>query len=242
MRRMMCKDEARVKLDFARHLEAEFRQIVSPGSNCVGRVSGQTGGWSADYRSERLECRLHFQEKNTFRAYSFFQSASDRQWLFGIPAARGLLDKRRLKRSGETMDIHMTHNKRRRIGAAFTGALFLVSYGAFAEDRYSAGEMLSDCQEVVDSVKVSKNSDELDLENTFASGRCWGAFLSLQQLVVTKIEGKNTSLLNICAPPETTSLQIIQDFVSFVQQNRRRQDEPFTKVALAALRSAFPCK
>ena len=25
MRRMMCKDEARVKLDFARHLEAVFR-------------------------------------------------------------------------------------------------------------------------------------------------------------------------------------------------------------------------
>ena len=26
MRRMMCKDEARVKLDFARHLEAVFRK------------------------------------------------------------------------------------------------------------------------------------------------------------------------------------------------------------------------
>jgi hypothetical protein len=31
MWRMMCKDEARVKLDFARHLEAESRKLVSPG-------------------------------------------------------------------------------------------------------------------------------------------------------------------------------------------------------------------
>lgn len=134
------------------------------------------------------------------------------------------------------------HDKRRRIGAAFAWALFLISYGACAEDIYSAGEMLSDCQEIIDSVKVSKNPDDLDLENTFASGRCWGAFLSIQQLIVTKIEGENHSLLRICAPPETTSLQIIQVFVLFMRANARRQEEPFTKVALAALRSAFPCK
>jgi hypothetical protein len=136
----------------------------------------------------------------------------------------------------------MTHNKRRRISAAFAGALFLISYGALADDKYSAGEMLSDCQEVINSIKVSKNSEELDLENTFASGRCWGAFLSVQQLMVTKIEGKSTSILHICAPPETTLLQIIQVFVLFMNENGRRQEEPFTKVALAALRSAFPCK
>ena len=135
----------------------------------------------------------------------------------------------------------MTHNKQRRVSAAFAVALLLVSYGAFAEDKYSAGEMLSDCQEVINSIKVSKNSEELDLENTFASGRCWGAFLSVQQLMVTKIEGKSTSILHIYAP-ETTLLQIIQVFVLFMNENGRRQEEPFTKVALAALRSAFPCK
>lgn len=134
----------------------------------------------------------------------------------------------------------MMHDKRRRIGAAFAWTLFLISHGACAEDRYSAGDMFSDCQEIIDSVKASKNPDDLELENTFASGRCWGAVLSMQQFVSTKIEGKN--ILNICAPQDTTALQFVQVFVVFMQTNTRRQDEPATKVALAALRSAFPCK
>ena len=137
----------------------------------------------------------------------------------------------------------MTKRLRRRICALAVGAVLLMPHGALsADDKYSAGEMLADCEEIIHSAKSFKNTDELELENTFASGRCWGAFLSIQQIIVTKIEGSKDSLLQICAPADTTSLQIIEVFDLFVRSNTKREDEPFTKVAIAALRSAFPCK
>ena len=111
-----------------------------------------------------------------------------------------------------------------------------------AEDKFSASEMLSTCQAILDAAKSTKNPDELELDNTFTSGSCWGAFLSVQQFIVTKVEGGKGTMLQICAPPETTLVQIIQVFDLFVRSNPKRQDEPFTKVAIAALRSAFPCK
>ncbi len=137
----------------------------------------------------------------------------------------------------------MMHEKRRRIRALFAGAVLLASLTApRAEDKLSAGEMLSNCQAILDSAKATKNQDELELDNTFTSGTCWGAFLSVQQFIVTKVEGGKSTILQTCVPPEATLVQVIQIFDLFVRSNPKRQDEPFTKVAIAALRSAFPCK
>ncbi len=135
------------------------------------------------------------------------------------------------------------NGKRRRIIPLLAGALLLASISApRAEDQFSAGEMLSSCQAILNSAKTAKNLDELELDNTFTSGTCWGAFLSVQQFIVTKVEGSKNNMLQICAPPETTLVQIVQIFDLFVRSNPKRQGEPFTKVAIAALRSAFPCK
>ncbi len=137
----------------------------------------------------------------------------------------------------------MMDKKRGQIRALFAGAVLLASLTApRAEDKFSAGEMLSNCQAIEDSAKTAKNLDELELDNSFASGTCWGAFLSIQQFIVTKVEGGKTGILQICTPPETALVQIIQIFDLFVRSNPKRQDEPFTKVAIAALRSAYPCK
>lgn len=137
----------------------------------------------------------------------------------------------------------MMDKKRGQIRALFAGAVLLASLTApRAEDKFSAGEMLSSCQAIEDAAKTAKNLDELELDNSFASGTCWGAFLSIQQFIVTKVEGGKTGILQICTPPETTLVQIIQIFDLFVRSNPKRQDEPFTKVAIAALRSAYPCK
>ncbi len=137
----------------------------------------------------------------------------------------------------------MTHKTLRRPGALLAAVVFLLSYGSLhAEDKYSAGDMVADCQSIVQSSKGSGNAEELELDNTFATGTCWGAFLSLQQIAVTKREGGRNALLNLCVPQDATMLQIIQVFTLFVQSNPKRQNEPFTKVAIAALRSAFPCK
>jgi hypothetical protein len=137
----------------------------------------------------------------------------------------------------------MMHKKRGQIRALFAGAVLLASLAApRAEDKFSAGEMLSSCQAIEESAKTANNLDELELDNSFTSGTCWGAFLSIQQFIVTKVEGGKTAILQICTPPETTLVQIIQIFDLFVRSNPKRQDEPFTKVAIAALRSAYPCK
>lgn len=137
----------------------------------------------------------------------------------------------------------MTQMQRRRLRALIAG-LALVSSGAVvhADDRYTAGDMLSDCQAIIEASKASGNPDELELDNTFATGTCWGAFLSLQQFAVTRFEGGKNTLLHTCVPQTTTTLRIIQVFYLFAQSNPERQQEPFTKVAIAGLRSAFPCK
>jgi hypothetical protein len=133
--------------------------------------------------------------------------------------------------------------KRLRLSALIAGVVFLFSQSALhAEDKYSAGDMLSDCESIIQSSKTSGNAAELELDNTFATGTCWGAFLSLQQIAVTRMEGGKNTMLNMCVPREATLLQIVQVFYLFAHSNPERQTEPFTKVAIAALRSAFPCK
>jgi len=137
----------------------------------------------------------------------------------------------------------MTKNMQRRIGMLVACASVLLSSSTLlAQDKYSAAEMQADCQAIINTAKASGDSEELEFENTFASGTCWGAFLSIQQIIVTKQEGKKNTILHVCVPEDTTLLQIIQVFDVFVRTNANRQEEPFTKVAIAALRSAFPCK
>ncbi len=137
----------------------------------------------------------------------------------------------------------MTRTVLRRISVLVACAFYVLSAGiVLAEDKYSAEEMYGDCQAILSSAKSQENSGELELDNTFATGTCWGAFLSLQQIIVTKRQGGKNTILNICVPPDATLLQLIQVFGLFVQSNTERKDEPFTKVAIAAMRSAFPCK
>ena len=126
------------------------------------------------------------------------------------------------------------NEKRRWIGPLLAGAVLLASLSAVhAEDKYPASELLSSCQPILDSAKTAKNPDELELDNTFTSGTCWGAFLSIQQFIVTRVEGGKNTMLQTCVPPEITLVQIIQVFDLFVRSNPKRQDEPFTKVAIA---------
>jgi hypothetical protein len=145
--------------------------------------------------------------------------------------------------SAPRKELHMTQKQRRRRGALIAGLAFLFSSSiVHADDRYTAGDMLTDCQAIVQASKTAGNQDELELDNTFATGTCWGAFLSLQQFAVTKFEGGKSTLLHTCVPQNATLLQLIQVFYLFAKSNPERQQEPFTKVAVAALRSAFPCK
>lgn len=111
-----------------------------------------------------------------------------------------------------------------------------------AAQPYSAQEMLSQCQELLATAKRAADPDSIELDNTFATGTCWGAFLSIQQLATLKIAGANNPLFRLCAPEDTTLIQFIQLFDAYARRHPERQGEPFTVVALAALHDAFRCR
>ncbi len=117
----------------------------------------------------------------------------------------------------------------------------LLVQGAAAAP-YSAEEMLSECEQLLSTAKTAADPDAIELDNTFSTGTCWGAFLSIQQLATLKMAGAKKPIFRDCVPEETTLIQLIQIFDAYVRRNPQRQDEPFTVVALAALHEAFKCR
>ncbi len=116
----------------------------------------------------------------------------------------------------------------------------LVQWAAAAP--YSTEEMLSECEQLLASAKLAADPDSLELDNTFSTGTCWGAFLSIQQLATLKIAGAKNPMFRVCIPEDTTLIQFIQVFDAYARRHPQRQDEPFTVVALAALHEAFRCR
>jgi len=110
-----------------------------------------------------------------------------------------------------------------------------------ADDGYTAADMLADCKSILSVTKPGANPDELELEDTFATGNCWGAFLTVQQLLITRLEADKHPLMRVCVPEGVSLTQLIQIFERFTRLHPERQTEPFTTVAVAALRSGFPC-
>jgi len=111
-----------------------------------------------------------------------------------------------------------------------------------AAQAYSAEEMLSQCQELLATAKGAADPDSIELDNTFATGTCWGAFLSIQQLATVKIAGTNNPLFRVCVPENTTLVRFIQLFDIYARRHPEREAEPFTIVALASLHEAFRCR
>ncbi len=120
--------------------------------------------------------------------------------------------------------------------------VLLAPMQKLAAEPYLTSDMLSDCRAVTTKAKAKRKSDEIELDNTFQTGSCWGAFLSIQQLITLKAAGANNPIFRVCAPEELTLLQIIQTFESYARRHPDQQNEPFTVVALNALHNAFPCR
>src|SRR5208282_2034313 len=128
-----------------------------------------------------------------------------------------------------------------RIGAfLFAGALLQLTLVQEAvAEPYSAEEMLSECQALLSSARTTPDPGAVELDNTFSTGSCWGAFLSIQQLVTIKRAGAKLPMFRVCVPEDATLVQIIQLFDVYARKHPERQSEPFTIVAVAALQEAY---
>ena len=102
-----------------------------------------------------------------------------------------------------------------------------------------AREMVGKCRLTVASLQVE--AEHVMLPNTESAGWCWGAFEVLQRLIVYS-DQSNQHLFRICAPPESTRVQIINIFLAYAKRHPEQLDQEFTDVALDSLIKSFPCK
>jgi hypothetical protein len=116
----------------------------------------------------------------------------------------------------------------------------LLACGVLAEP-YTAEEMASECRALLASAKATADPDAVELENTFSTGACWGAFLSIQQFVTLKADAAKNPMFDACVPVDVTLVQLIKLFASYAKAHPVRDGEPFTVVALAAIRETFQC-
>jgi hypothetical protein len=118
--------------------------------------------------------------------------------------------------------------------AAMLFCLLAVATSASAE---STEEMLTACKSLA---AAEVKGEQVKLPAGFSSGMCWGAFLTLQKVIVQA--NTDGPIFDVCAPKEGTRTQLIAVFVDYARGNPRRLHEDFFDVAIDALRGAFPCQ
>jgi hypothetical protein len=101
--------------------------------------------------------------------------------------------------------------------------------------------MLSECRTLLATAKATADPESVELENSFSTGACWGAFLSIQQFIGLKAAGSKEPMFHTCVPEDTTLVQLIRLFDAYAREHPGRSSEPFTVVALSALHDAFQC-
>ena len=121
-------------------------------------------------------------------------------------------------------------------------ALLLPLSGPALAEPATAGEMAEQCSAVLSSAKAAADPDALELDNTFAAGTCWGAFLAVQQFATLKISGSRRMMFRVCLPEDTKTIQLILVFDAYLRKHPERQEEPFTIVAMGSFYQAFPCR
>ena len=82
---------------------------------------------------------------------------------------------------------------------------------SFAE---STQEMLSACKSLTTNIKMS--GDKATISNTFDGGKCWGAFMAIQNMLYFYEGDGTTPTLGVCVPKEVTRTQLISMFVKHV--------------------------
>ena len=114
----------------------------------------------------------------------------------------------------------------------------LVASTATKGHAQSAGEMLSYCRTVA-KAKVTKEA--VTLPPGQGPGVCWGAFGTIQSVIVRGPVGEQQPFFLVCAPARSTRIQLIANFVKYVDHHPSSSRAEFFDVALEGLREKFPC-
>jgi hypothetical protein len=109
-------------------------------------------------------------------------------------------------------------------------------------DPYTAEQMVSECESLLSSARTTSDPDAIELDNTFSTGTCWGAFLAIQQLVNVKLSGARRMIFRVCVPEDTKLIRLIQVFDAYVKHHPERSGEAFSIVAIGSLYDSFHCQ
>ena len=84
-------------------------------------------------------------------------------------------------------------------------------------------------------------NEKVTFKSDWRTGQCWGAFAAIQGVATIQFADESQRALSICAPPESTLVQLIKVFVTYANQHPERGHEDFWAVAYSALFDVFPC-
>lgn len=115
--------------------------------------------------------------------------------------------------------------------------LTLVSFNAHAT---TALEMASSCKPIDEATLLDGGA--VYFERTSGAERCWGAFIAVQQAITTQYTDSELPAHNVCAPAESTLIQLVKIFRNYVVRHPEKGHARFFNIAMEALRSAYPCR
>ncbi len=110
-------------------------------------------------------------------------------------------------------------------GVAFVAVLALNCGVAWAADTASADDMMPGCRGWLE--KTTADAEPLDI--------------LVQGLCVGLVGGVGYAAPGVCAPPDSTNEQALRIVVQYIDARPTRRREAFLKLALEALRRAWPC-
>jgi hypothetical protein len=135
----------------------------------------------------------------------------------------------------ETVETPKMSDAMKRVKSAVITA-FLFIPAAHAE---TALEMQSYCRGVVAAEMLPNNRIRIPPDPD--AHKCWGAFATIQE-IIKSTETDGTVTFGVCAPANSSRMQLVKIFSKYVSDHPEQGHLGFTNVALIALLAVFPCR
>jgi hypothetical protein len=102
----------------------------------------------------------------------------------------------------------------------------------------SARELVSSCRELEKGRQGA--GAEILIPDSRNALLCWGYMQAMQDLSVLA-DQQGRRIIGACPPERTTSLQLIQSFLTYAQSHASELDGNAAAAVIKAFRASFPC-